>query len=541
VTPPVLSCTEALELLHDEADDRLAPDRAPALRAHVASCAACAKAERQIAALRALFRSDPAVPAPAGFTSEVMARLPQGRLRVLPRIMFPLAAAAALVAGAIVLSKVGDRRERDMAGAWEQEGRAASAGKRIAGDRAFKSSESGTPEKPAAPDVGLLDRESGAAAPADESPVPAASAGATPATKPDEVAETSRKAHDAAEKDHGKEAEEPSGDEKKADPAAASAFEARGRAAAMPRVRVLVFRSDAKAQAFLRSQEVWKSKKSDSKQRGDGFAAGAAPPPGDEPSGPGGGGPQTPGTAQGFGGGGGAGGVGGGTGGARGDSGADRGGGAPARRDTVPPGDAAAQTPAAEGASARVVGQAIVVNDAWTRRAEELGAREVPMPAVPARQVAFETMARSQGLEAAVLDVLREDLRRSRESTVAKDGDPAKAPPAPAGAGGKAGGGAPKEPAPEAAKGPAAPKPATTQPPAATPAPAKPPAPAPRAAEGPQTGGAPAGGTAAPAPAPAPSTAPSTATATATKRDDGERAEPTIVVVVVEEPTPSAR
>ena len=103
-----MTCLEALELLHARADGDPAAGfddaRAAELESHVASCADCAKAARQIQALRSALRTMPAVRAPDGFRDGVMHGVTGGgRLVAFPRFLVPLAAAALLVAAFVVV------------------------------------------------------------------------------------------------------------------------------------------------------------------------------------------------------------------------------------------------------------------------------------------------------------------------------------------------------------------------------------------------------------------------------------------------------
>jgi hypothetical protein len=98
-----MECREALELLNEEADGRLAAADAARLAAHVASCSACAAEKRALASLRAAFRAVPKPSAPAGFREGVMSSLPRGRVRSLRLTVGWIAAAAAFLVVVVTL------------------------------------------------------------------------------------------------------------------------------------------------------------------------------------------------------------------------------------------------------------------------------------------------------------------------------------------------------------------------------------------------------------------------------------------------------
>jgi len=114
-----MDCSAARDLLQEELDGRLAPADAARLAEHVASCAACAKERRDLASLRATFRATPRPVAPSAFKDDVMAALPKGRVRNLPRTVgwLAMAAAAAFVAFTLIRPATTRVAERDVAAA----------------------------------------------------------------------------------------------------------------------------------------------------------------------------------------------------------------------------------------------------------------------------------------------------------------------------------------------------------------------------------------------------------------------------------------
>ncbi|MCE9634412.1 MAG: zf-HC2 domain-containing protein [Planctomycetes bacterium] len=110
-----MTCAEILELVHDDIDGRLDPAKREAVDAHVSHCAACAGAARQLRDLRAAFRAMPRVTAPAELRESVLDRLVRARILSLPRMAFPIAAAAALLVGAVVLSRFSNRPDVSVA------------------------------------------------------------------------------------------------------------------------------------------------------------------------------------------------------------------------------------------------------------------------------------------------------------------------------------------------------------------------------------------------------------------------------------------
>lgn len=155
-----MECRQALEAIHDELDQRIDPALRDALAAHLASCAECRTAQSQLRALREALRALPAVHAPAGFREAVVARtVPRGRLLTMPRLLVPFVAAAALLVGAIVLSKpsreVESARHAPASGLLNGESLAAqrrgpaALDADVALDRAKESADPGAPAAPA--------------------------------------------------------------------------------------------------------------------------------------------------------------------------------------------------------------------------------------------------------------------------------------------------------------------------------------------------------------------------------------------------------
>jgi hypothetical protein len=232
-----MECREALELLNDEIDGRLAPADAARLAEHVARCAACASEKRSLASLRATFRAVPKVAAPAEFRAGVMASLPRGRVRSLPRTLGWIVAAAAAIVVAVTLIPSGKVAERDVAGA-----PAHSAAERRSADAATPPPEIAPPDEaaPAAP------------------PAPGFAAGhARARDDKSAVPPDSRSADEESDKPSGgaKDAEGPVAlkeeNARKADDATATTLSA---AAATPAdVRYVVFRDAASAAKFAES------------------------------------------------------------------------------------------------------------------------------------------------------------------------------------------------------------------------------------------------------------------------------------------------
>lgn len=233
-------CRAALEAIHDSLDGRLDPSEKAALDAHVASCAACARAAAELRGLRSALRSMPPAAAPSGFRDEVLARVASepvgggGRLLTWPRMLFPAAAAAALFAGAVILANRGD--ETSVARAPES----AAADPRGAG---FADSRAGTLERSSGLTVeqaleGREARDKGAAGEPAAPTSPPAPGAPAPAVAPAAARGSEAKSAD-------------SGPAKEARPTDATLKDSVRAETAAPRTRVVVFRTDAEAQAFL--------------------------------------------------------------------------------------------------------------------------------------------------------------------------------------------------------------------------------------------------------------------------------------------------
>lgn len=200
-----MDCRTALPLIHDAADDvpLSASDRAEIDR-HVAECASCAKALRELVALRDALRAFPPVRAPDGFRDGVTARIAddaaiRGRILTWPRIVIPAAAAAALFVGAEVLSSVRSRMVDADAPAVASARRDKASPEALSADDALRAFEA---KKKGAEDVGDEREKSDAASNSEPSeseapeepqaarkpfggaPAPASSAPAAPASAP---------------------------------------------------------------------------------------------------------------------------------------------------------------------------------------------------------------------------------------------------------------------------------------------------------------------------------------------------------------------
>ncbi len=307
-----MDCREARDLLQDELDGRLSPADAARLDEHVRVCAACADERQGFASLRATFRAVPKAAAPTGFRTDVMARLPKGRVVALRRALGVLVAAAAVVVVAVTLlprTRVG---ERDMAAApprFESAGppAAAAASPKPAAIRERGESRDGRLDAPSADakqeaageeSLRRLDetrRRAPGEKAAGEAPPPAAppakDAGATadnekPSVSAGEDAEASKQ-----EKLAKKELEDtPTKTETAADEAKAKAkASARSRevattvaGAAEPAVRYVVFRDAAAADRFAARIAAVGGRGKSAETRGGGGGGGGAPAPGAE-------------------------------------------------------------------------------------------------------------------------------------------------------------------------------------------------------------------------------------------------------------------
>lgn len=257
-----MDCREFRELLGDEVDGRLAAADAARLSEHVASCASCAEERRELASLRATFRAMPRPAVPADFRSQVMERLPRGRVVDFPRALGWIAAVAAVAVVAVtIVIRGGSVAERDMASAPAMATRR--AGERAADRDAEVPHAAREAEEKATPDEVLALRaesddesrsnkkldDTVASAPerkkqeAGEAPAP------SPAPTAPSAAAPSQPAPPPGDAGRGRSAPAPA----EPAPAAAQAKAPSGQAA---NVRYVVFRDEAAAQRFAASLRV---------------------------------------------------------------------------------------------------------------------------------------------------------------------------------------------------------------------------------------------------------------------------------------------
>lgn len=102
------------DLLSAHLDDELAPDVAAEVEAHVASCAACRDELAELGGARDALRSSPRVPAPRGFTHDLVRTRQRAARRGVGLML--VAASVAVIAGLVLAPSHPDTSDRPSLG-----------------------------------------------------------------------------------------------------------------------------------------------------------------------------------------------------------------------------------------------------------------------------------------------------------------------------------------------------------------------------------------------------------------------------------------